>query len=604
MVRTVLLILMMALLTRHGFCLPVVHRIGFKVWGINVAQVWQTRHFLGANTNLVSEADTGVVDNAVEILYQDKVCVVVSKPPGVVCHHSEWSGSKRGDPEVPLLQRVRDTLGGRRVNLIHRLDRGASGCVVCAFADQDNQEIAAGQTAQLIEALQSANSTKTYVALVRGTGILHDRDLTKEGWFLVDRPIKDERGTLRNATTWLRFVAGQHDESTGARASLVLARPTTGRWHQIRRHLNGLSHPILGDTSHGSSHTNRQWRTDFGLSFERLCLHLARVELPATSITPPLDVACPLPRDMQNLLTNHLPLVWNQAKQELLAEGIVFNNEATPSLPGVNTHPLPPHNHTHMSSNYPVEILERGVNYVVVSKPPGIVCHNSKWTDSSSHIPMLQRVRDCLQANVNFIHRLDQSASGCLLLSVGAKDDRQTNVTRALIEALSSKEAVKTYVAITVGDIISPNHTDWFSVDNLVKDENGVQRESSTLLKFVAGNSEAAVVLARPQTGRWHQIRQHLRQIHHPILGDSTHGYSRTNREWIANKGALPQRTFLHLAHLRIPATEFTSHINVSSPLPEDMLKLLQEHLPEALDQLADALHREQISKTLGGLAF
>lgn len=84
-----------------------------------------------------------------------------------------------------------------------------------------------------------------------------------------DRPVKDENGQLNDATTYFRFVAGiphpnsidDYSDPTRIRASLVLARPhQSGRWHQIRRHLNGLSHPILGDTSHGSSKTNREWR--------------------------------------------------------------------------------------------------------------------------------------------------------------------------------------------------------------------------------------------------------------------------------------------------------------------------------------------------------
>ena len=38
--------------------------------------------------------------------------------------------------------------------------------------------------------------------------------------------------------------------------------PQTGRWHQIRKHLNGLSHPILGD-AHGDSRVNHWWREEF-----------------------------------------------------------------------------------------------------------------------------------------------------------------------------------------------------------------------------------------------------------------------------------------------------------------------------------------------------
>ena len=66
-------------------------------------------------------------DGNVKILHQGEHCVVANKPPTVVVHHSSWTG-KRSDPKRrwkesnPMLQRVRDATG-RKVNLVHRLDR-------------------------------------------------------------------------------------------------------------------------------------------------------------------------------------------------------------------------------------------------------------------------------------------------------------------------------------------------------------------------------------------------------------------------------------------------------------------------------------------------
>lgn len=128
----------------------------------------------------------------VTILERGPNHIVAAKPPSVVCHHSGWTGSrsrsKRGEePEIPMLQRVRDAIQyidsqkaagndsgdqtpKRKVNLIHRLDRGASGALLFAFADNDDekQKDRKGSTQSLIEAMASSESTKTYVALVRG----------------------------------------------------------------------------------------------------------------------------------------------------------------------------------------------------------------------------------------------------------------------------------------------------------------------------------------------------------------------------------------------------------------------------------------------------
>lgn len=253
----------------------------------------------------------------IEILEQTEHYLVVNKPPSVVCHHSPWTGS-RGAAEIPMLQRVREQLQ-RRVNLVHRLDRGASGCLLLTYTDDDNA------TTILSDALHS-NSTKTYIALVRGEGIVNGTDLKQLGWFRVERAIKDEQGRERDAATWFRFVAGQ-DNGAGtldrARASLVLARPETGRWHQIRKHLNGISHPILGDSTHGSSRVNREWKEQRGLPEARTCLHMSRLEIGPTSVCPQgIDVTCPLAPDLKELLRNQLPDVLAAAEPILKEEGI------------------------------------------------------------------------------------------------------------------------------------------------------------------------------------------------------------------------------------------------------------------------------------------
>lgn len=283
-----------------------------------------------------SKSEEGVVVTGnVTILDRGLHHVVVFKPPTVVCHHSGWTGSrssrdKQGLPEIPMLQRVRNALG-QRVNLVHRLDRGASGCLLCTFTNDEEMN---DSTKILIEAMADAN--KTYVALVRGEGILHGQDLKTMGWFPITRPIKDERGVLNNATTYFYFVAGQ-DNGRGTidrpRASLVLARPLTGRWHQIRRHLNGLSHPILGDSTHGSSRENREWKKR-GMPGERLCLHLAGLKLPSTPACPNgIHATCPLPDDMMEMLKVHLPNVLKEAQPILEQEHIRLQQDTNETLP-------------------------------------------------------------------------------------------------------------------------------------------------------------------------------------------------------------------------------------------------------------------------------
>eukprot|EP00536_Pseudo-nitzschia_multiseries_P012866 jgi/Psemu1/320350/estExt_fgenesh1_pm.C_5120017 len=261
---------------------------------IAAAGAWTERLSFAGSEQAIDEPY--VFNGTVTILDRGTNHLVVSKPPAVLCHRSDWSGSgknrnKRGPPEVPMLQRAREAVG-ERVNLVHRLDRGASGCLLLSLAKSDHGD--GNATAVLQESMTQSSSThKTYLALVRGEGILKERDFRTEGWFEVSRPIKNEAGVLKNATSYFRFIVGQGsgDQGDRPRASLVLARIKTGRWHQIRKHLNGLSHPIIGDSTHGNSKTNREWREKWGLQPERTCLHLLKLELPPTPFHLHLDVS-------------------------------------------------------------------------------------------------------------------------------------------------------------------------------------------------------------------------------------------------------------------------------------------------------------------------
>ncbi|KAL7530682.1 hypothetical protein ACHAWF_003475 [Thalassiosira exigua] len=645
----------------------------------------------------------GTDDPTVTILQRGPRHVVAHKPPGVLCHHSGWAGSrvrskkKRGKrnerPEpVPMLQRVRDALHdvdrrgsaeregrdrprrARRVNLVHRLDRGASGCLLFAYADEtgensddvndsngdgngdndgsksndhnsddgsvgslESRTRAKGDTARLIAAMKSPRSTKTYVALVRGEGILHGDDLKSRGWFEVDRPIKDEGGEVKEARTLFRFVAGQA-ESAGEiagvarpRVSLVLAKPRDGRWHQIRRHLNGLSHPILGDAIHGVSKVNREWREERGMPGERIALHLGRLKLVPTEGFPEgVDVCAPLAEDMLRLLREHAPDVLEAARPALEEEGIPVEPSERYEVGRYVVPDPPPEPIDHGG----VAILERGEHYAVVAKPPAVVVHHSSWTRGGrDQTPMLQRVRDEIGRRVNLVHRLDRGASGCLVLSFAQNptedgdsedaDKKGCSVTKTLIESMQSSEATKTYLALCDGDGtwngVNYLQKGWFVVENPVKDEWGkVKEDARTDLRFVASTvlppvedqpadhplegRKVCVVLARPSTGRWHQIRQHLASgsIGHAILGDASHGgRTRTNRLWKKQRGMIKGRVCLHLARAELPITPYSrGGIDVTCPLSDDLRRMLggSEEMRKMWEEARPILAEEGLS--------
>eukprot|EP00746_Dinoflagellata_sp_MGD_P148512 gnl/MRDRNA2_/MRDRNA2_80705_c0_seq1.p1 gnl/MRDRNA2_/MRDRNA2_80705_c0~~gnl/MRDRNA2_/MRDRNA2_80705_c0_seq1.p1 ORF type:complete len:224 (+),score=30.25 gnl/MRDRNA2_/MRDRNA2_80705_c0_seq1:669-1340(+) len=127
---------------------------------------------------------------------------------------------------------------------------------------------------KLNEALMSEFTQKTYYAICRGQG----EPLRSMGTIRVEQPVKDKEGVVRDAETELRVLWG----SDYPRCCLVRARPRTGRWHQIRKHLNNRSFPILGDKKHGDKRENRLWR-ERGMPIERLALHMHRLRITVPS---------------------------------------------------------------------------------------------------------------------------------------------------------------------------------------------------------------------------------------------------------------------------------------------------------------------------------
>lgn len=211
-----------------------------------------------------------------EAIYQDPSCVVCAKPSGMLVHNTAWSGP----PERTVLDLARERFDPSLVP-VHRLDRGTSGVLLLARGGDHARDWQ--------RALARDDTDKRYLALVRGVMPEPAR---------VDHAFADESGARRDAVTLIEPLAVQRDP----RCSAVLARPLTGRTHQVRRHLKHLSHPVLGDANYGKGALNREYAARFGLA--RLALHAWRLSVlhPATgealtwSAELPDDLAAPLRR--------------------------------------------------------------------------------------------------------------------------------------------------------------------------------------------------------------------------------------------------------------------------------------------------------------------
>ncbi|NOK17458.1 RluA family pseudouridine synthase [Corallococcus carmarthensis] len=219
------------------------------------------------------------------VLFEGAGVMVVDKPAGVLV-----IPGREGGPSL------RDTLEaqlGRKVYVVHRLDRDTSGALVFAL-DADVHRA-------LSQAFEAGKVRKRYRALVEGR---------LEAPRMVDAPLvagrkgrmrvaKPEEPDAKPSRTRVRPV------ETFARASLVEAEPLTGRTHQIRVHLLSLGHPLLVDHQYGREAPLTE--ADLGGQgtqevLTRTPLHAARVEWPALPGVPARGVDAPLPPDMLRTL--------------------------------------------------------------------------------------------------------------------------------------------------------------------------------------------------------------------------------------------------------------------------------------------------------------
>lgn len=207
-----------------------------------------------------------------EIVYQDSWLVAINKPPGLLSHRSRID-VRANDFAV---QRLRDQIG-QHVYLVHRLDRPTSGVLLFAL----NEETARKTSYLFAERLIA----KEYIAIVRGhpdDSICWNEPL-QEKWDRVtdaksrrDKLAQSATTIVRTLQRWeLPYSTGKYP---GSRYALVSLSPQTGRKHQLRRHLNHMAHPIVGDTTHGDRRHNRLFRERLGI--HRLLLVANRIRMP------------------------------------------------------------------------------------------------------------------------------------------------------------------------------------------------------------------------------------------------------------------------------------------------------------------------------------
>jgi 23S rRNA pseudouridine1911/1915/1917 synthase len=217
---------------------------------------------------------------ALDVLYEDTDLIVVNKPAGMVVHPA--AGNFEHTLVNALLHHCRGQLAGiggvERPGIVHRLDKGTSGCIVVAKSDLAHQS--------LVAQFKSRRVTKIYRAvcagkLARATGKIET---------IIGRSERDRKKMSANVKHGRPAVTEYRVLKQLTGCAYVELTLHTGRTHQIRVHMAHLGHPLVGDVTYG-------WHGV--ISVERPLLHAYKLGFTHPRTGQALEFCAPIPEDLK-----------------------------------------------------------------------------------------------------------------------------------------------------------------------------------------------------------------------------------------------------------------------------------------------------------------
>ena len=217
-------------------------------------------------------------------------------------------------------------------------------------------------------------------------------------------------------------------------------------------------------------------------------------------------------------------------------------------------------------------IIYKDNNIIAINKPSGLAVQSGTKIEKSLN-DYLQFLRFENQENPKLVHRLDKDTSGLIIIA------RNHEIAEKLAEYFKDKDEKldKIYLTLTVGKFLNTEGKIEFPL--IKKVENGVEKvyrdekngkEATTIYKVLGYSEKYNVSLLEVKilTGRTHQIRVHLKEIGHPILGDGKYGGKK------AFVDGLSEKIHLHSYKINIKNLD-GKDLNLKAELPENFRKSL-----------------------------
>jgi 23S rRNA pseudouridine955/2504/2580 synthase len=218
------------------------------------------------------------------IVYEDADLLVLNKPAGVAVHGG--SGTSHG--VIEALRAARPD--AKELDLVHRLDRETSGCLIVAKRRSALRDLHAQ--------LREGTTEKLYLALVCGKWDLGQKRI--ELPLATDERRSGERHVAVRGHGQVAVSTFRPVQFFGNVASLVEVAIDTGKTHQIRVHAAYAGHPVAGDDKYGDREKNAELRQQYGLN--RMFLHAASIGVNRPGSREPLHVSAPLGEDLGAVL--------------------------------------------------------------------------------------------------------------------------------------------------------------------------------------------------------------------------------------------------------------------------------------------------------------